>query len=62
MMYIQKSLCGDHVNCSNDYLSIAVISNISVNGRMNEDKISNHNELIFCENLYEPAVNCVLLI
>lgn len=61
-MYIQKTLRGNHVNCRNDNLSIPDISNMSVYERSNEDKISNHSELIFYEKLYESAVNCVLLI
>ena len=61
-MYIQKTLRGDPANCSNDNLSILVISKISVNGRSNEDKISNHRKLILYEGLHESAANCVLLI
>ena len=61
-MYIQKTLGEDYTSCSNDNLSILVISKISVNGLSNEDKNSNHRELILYEDLYEYAVICVLLI
>jgi hypothetical protein len=59
-MYIQKTLRSGHVNCSEN-LPINVMSNTSVNRRSNEDKISTQSELILFENMYESAVNCVLL-
>jgi len=59
-MYIQKTLRGDLDNCSEN-LPINVMSNTSVNRRSNEDKISTQRELILIENMYESAVNCVLL-
>ena len=59
-MYIQKTLRGDLDNCSEN-LPINVMSNTSVNRRSNEDKISTQSELILIENMYESAVNCVLL-
>jgi hypothetical protein len=59
MMYIQKTLRGDHANCNNN-LPINVMLNTSVNRRSNEDKISTQDKLILCENLYESGVNCVL--
>ena len=62
MMYIQKTLRRDHANC-NENLPINVMSNTTINRRSNEDKISiqSERELLLCENLYESAVNCVLL-
>ena len=59
MMYIQKTLRGDHANCNNN-LPINVILYTTVNRRSNEDKNSGQGELILCENLYESRVNCVL--
>ena len=59
-MYIQKTLRGDHANCNNN-LPINVKLDTSVNRRRNEDKISTQSELILFENMYESAVNCVLL-
>jgi len=59
-MYIQKTFRSDHANC-NENLPINVMSNTSINRRSNEDKISTQSELILCENLYESAVNGVLL-
>ena len=59
-MYIQKTLRGDLDKC-NENLPINVMSNTSVNRRSNEDKISTQRELILIENMYESAVNCVLL-
>jgi len=59
-MYIQKTLRGDHANCNNN-LPINVKLDTSVNRRSNEDKISTQSELILFENMYESAVNCVLL-
>ena len=59
-MYIQKTFRGDHGNCNNN-LPINVKLDTSVNRRSNEDKISTQSELILCENLYESAVNGVLL-
>ena len=61
MMYIQRPLSCDYTN-SNYNLLIPVISNTSVKRRSNEDKISSQSELILYENMYESAVNCVLLI
>lgn len=58
-MYIQKTLRGDHANCNNN-LPINVMLHPSVNRRSNEDKNSTQGELIFCENLYESRLNCVL--
>jgi len=60
MMFIQKTLRSCHANC-NENLPINVMSNTSINGRRNKDKISIQSELILCQNLYESAVNCVLL-
>ena len=60
MMYIQKTLRGDHASCNNNLL-INVMSNTSVNRRSNEGKISTQSELILYETMYESAVHCVLL-
>jgi hypothetical protein len=53
MMYIQKTLRGDHGNCNNN-LAINVKLDTSVYRRSNEDKISTQSELICvktCMNL-----------